>query len=103
MAEYVLPVKLKLKERVAHVGLEEAGDLFVAQPGPLLGLLADHGRIGAEVDDRRGDVLPLAVGDHLGPAVRVAVGHRRVGRSQVDSDEGGHGLQGLGHHSPAWG
>ena len=47
------------------------------------------GRIGAEVDDRRRDVLPLAVGDHLGPAVRVAIGHRRVGRSQVDSDEGG--------------
>ncbi len=39
-----LAVKLELKERVAHVGLEEAGDLGVPQPRPLLRLLADRGR-----------------------------------------------------------
>ena len=36
------------------------------------------------------DVLPFAVGDHLGPAVAVAISHGRVGRSQVDADEVGH-------------
>ena len=73
------------------MGLEEAGDLRVAQPGPLLGLLADRGGIGAEIDDRRRDVLPLAVGDHLRPPVAIAMRHDRVGGAQVDADEGGHG------------
>ena len=41
----VIPaVELELVERAAHVGLEEAGDLVVAQPGPLLGLVADGRR-----------------------------------------------------------
>ena len=66
-----LAVKLELKERVAHVGLEEAGDLRVPQPGPLFRFLPHHGRVRAEVDDRRSDVLPVAVGDHLGPAVAL--------------------------------
>ena len=92
-------MELELKQRVAHVGLEEAGDLVVAQPSPLLGLLADGGRIGPEVDDGRGDALPLAVGDHLGPAVGIAAGDRRVGRSQVDADEGGTSRRFPGHQS----
>ncbi len=36
-------MKLKLKERVAHVGLEETGDLFVSQPRPLF-QLRFHGK-----------------------------------------------------------
>ena len=38
-----LAVELELVKRRAHVGLEEAGDLRVAQPGPLLGLLTHRG------------------------------------------------------------
>ena len=36
------------------------------------------------------DLLPLAVGDHLGPPVGVAKCDHRVGRTQVDADEDGH-------------
>ena len=68
-------------------GLKKLAISSLPEPRPLLGLLADRGRIGAEVDDRRRDVLPLAVGDHLGPAVGVAVRDRRVRRPQVDADE----------------
>ena len=85
-----LAVKLELIEGVAHVRLEEAGDLVVAQPRPLLRLLADRRRIRAEIHDRRGDVLPFAVGNNLRPAVAVAISHRRVGCSQVDADEVSH-------------
>jgi len=60
-------VELELVKRRAHVGLEEAGDLRVAQSSPLLGLLAHRGGVGSEIDDRRRDVLPLAVGDDLRP------------------------------------
>ena len=88
------PAEPELELRISHVGLEEAGDLVVAEPRPLLGLLAYRRRLGAEVDHRWRDVLPVAVGDHLGPAVGVAVRHRRVGRPQVDPDKSGHALHG---------
>ena len=45
---------------------------------------------GSEIDDRRRDVLPLAVGDDLRPPVAIAMRHDRVGGAQVDADEGGH-------------
>src|SRR5271157_5405126 len=85
-----LAVELELVKRRAHVGLEETGDLRVAQSGPLLGLLAHRGGVGSEIDDRRRDVLPLAVGDDLRPPVAIAMRHDRVGSAQVDADEGGH-------------
>ena len=73
----VAPVEVEAIERAAHVGLEEAGDLVIAQPRPLLRLLPDRRGFRPEVDDRRRDVLPVAVRDHLRPSVGVAVRRRR--------------------------
>ena len=95
-----LSMELKLKKGRAHVRFEEAGDFRVAQSGQFLGLLSDRRRVGAEVDDRGHDVLPVPVGDHLRPAQAIAVRHDGVGGAQVDADVGGHESRLLEHHGP---
>ena len=91
--EYVFSLELKLKKSGLPMwGLKKLAISSLPSRAHSLGLPAYHRSICAEIDDRRRDVLPLAVGDHLGPAVKIAIGYCRVGRSQVDSDEGGHQL-----------